>query len=68
MFQELSESVGVYPNDMMRTIRVNNTMTTSAMNRAVGKYQAGSIKGTGGHTSFGGGGGFSGGGFGGGSR
>jgi hypothetical protein len=67
-FQELSESVGVNPNDMMRTIRVNNTMTTSAMNRAVGKYQAGSIKGTGGHTSFGGGGGFSGGGFGGGSR
>ena len=67
-FQELSESVGVNPNDMMRTIRVNNTMTTSAMNRAVGKYQAGSIKGTGGHTSFGGGGGFSGGGFGGGGR
>ena len=67
-FQELSESVGVNPNDMMRTIRVNNTMTTSAMNRAVGKYQAGSVKGTGGHTSFGGGGGFSGGGFGGGSR
>ena len=67
-FQELSESVGVNPNDMMRTIRVNNNMTTSAVNRAVGKYQAGSIKGTGGHTSFGGGGGFSGGGFGGGSR
>jgi hypothetical protein len=67
-FQELSETVGVNPNDMMRTIRVNNNMTTSAVNRAVGKYQAGSIKGTGGHTSFGGGGGFSGGGFGGGSR
>ena len=47
---------------------MNNMTTTSAMNRAVGKYQAGSIKGTGGHTSFGGGGGFSGGGFGGGSR
>ena len=67
-FQELSETVGVNPNDMMRTIRLNNMTTTSAMNRAVGKYQAGSIKGTGGHTSFGGGGGFSGGGFGGGSR
>ena len=67
-FQELSQSVGVNPNDMMRTIRLNNMTTTSAMNRAVGKYQAGSIKGTGGHTSFGGGGGFSGGGFGGGSR
>ena len=67
-FQELSQSVGVNPTEMMRTIRLNNMTTTSAMNRAVGKYQAGSIKGTGGHTSFGGGGGFSGGGFGGGSR
>ena len=67
-FQELAQNAGVDPNVMMRTIRLNNTMTTSAMNRAVGKYQAGSVKGTGGHTSFGGGGGFSGGGFGGGSR
>ena len=67
-FQELSESVGVNPNDMMRTIRVNNNMTTNSFNRAASKYQAGSIKGTGGHTSFGGGGGFSGGGFGGGGR
>ena len=67
-FQELSESVGVNPNEMMRTIRLNNITTTSAMNRATTKYQAGSIKGTGGHTSFGGGGGFSGGGFGGGGR
>ena len=67
-FQELSESVGMNPNDMRRTIRMNNVTTSSAMTRAVGKYQAGSIKGTGGHTSFGGGGGFSGGGFGGGSR
>ncbi len=67
-FQELSQSVGVDPTVMQRTIHMNNMTTTSAMNRAVGKYQAGSIKGTGGHTSFGGGGGFSGGGFGGGSR
>jgi hypothetical protein len=67
-FQQLSESVGMNPNDMRRTIRMNNVTTSSAMTRAVGKYQAGSIKGTGGHTSFGGGGGFSGGGFGGGSR
>ena len=67
-FQELSESMGVNPNDMRRTIRMNNLTTNNAMTRAVGKYQAGSIKGTGGHTSFGGGGGFSGGGFGGGSR
>jgi len=67
-FQEVAETAGVDPNVMMRTIHLNNAMTTSAMTRAVSKYQAGSIKGTGGHTSFGGGGGFSGGGFGGGSR
>jgi hypothetical protein len=67
-FQEVAQTAGVDPNVMMRTIHLNNAMTTSAMSRAVSKYQAGSIKGTGGHTSFGGGGGFSGGGFGGGSR
>jgi uncharacterized membrane protein YgcG len=67
-FQELSQSVGVDPSVMQRTIHMNNMTTTSAMNRATSKYQAGSIKGTGGHTSFGGGGGFSGGGFGGGGR
>ena len=67
-FQEVAENVGVDPNVMMRTIRLNNNMTTSAMNRAVSKYTAGSVSGTGGHTSFGGGGGFSGGGFGGGGR
>jgi hypothetical protein len=67
-FQEISQSAGVDPTTMMRTIRLNNSMTSAAMTRAVSKYQAGSVKGTGGHTSFGGGGGFSGGGFGGGSR
>ena len=67
-FQEMSQSVGVDPNVMMRTIRLNNNMSTSAISHAVAKQQAGSIKGMGGHTSFGGGGGFSGGGFGGGSR
>ncbi|MBO6239223.1 MAG: DUF2207 domain-containing protein [Bacteroidales bacterium] len=67
-FQEIAQSVGVDPNVMMRTIRLNNNMSASAINRAVAKQQAGSIRGTGGHTSFGGGGGFSGGGFGGGSR
>ncbi|MBQ6762997.1 MAG: DUF2207 domain-containing protein [Bacteroidales bacterium] len=67
-FQEMAQAVGVDPNVMMRTIRVNNNMSASAINRAVSKQQAGSIRGTGGHTSFGGGGGFSGGGFGGGSR
>ena len=67
-FQEVAQNAGVDPTIMMRTIHLNNSMTTAAMNRAVSKYQAGNIKGTGGHTSFGGGGGFSGGGFGGGSR
>ena len=67
-FQEVAQSVGVDPNVMMRTIRVNNNMSASAINRAVSRQQAGSIRGTGGHTSFGGGGGFSGGGFGGGGR
>jgi uncharacterized membrane protein YgcG len=61
-FEELSRSVGMDPTAMQRTIRMNNMTTTSAMNRATSKYQAGSIRGTGGHTSFGGGGGFSGGG------
>lgn len=67
-FEEVAHSVGVDPNVMMRTIRLNNNMSTSAISHAVAKQQAGSIKGMGGHTSFGGGGGFSGGGFGGGGR
>ena len=67
-FQQMAETVGVDPNAMTRTIRMTNNMSTSAVNRAISKQQAGSIKGMGGHTSFGGGGGFSGGGFGGGSR
>ena len=67
-FQEMAQTVGVDPNVMMRTIRLNNNMSASAINHAVAKQQAGSIKGMGGHTSFGGAGGFSGGGFGGGSR
>ena len=67
-FQEMAQTVGVDPNVMMRTIRLNNNMSASAINHAVAKQQAGSFKGMGGHTSFGGGGGFSGGGFGGGGR
>ena len=67
-FEELSRSVGVDPTLMQRTIHMSNITTTSAMNRATSKYQAGSVRGTGGQTSFGGGGGFSGGGFGGGGR
>ena len=67
-FQEVAQNAGLDPNAMIRTINVTNGMSTSALNRATAKYTAGSYKGTGGHTSFGGGGGFSGGGFGGGSR
>ena len=67
-FQEVAQNAGLDPNAMIRTINVTNGMSTSAMSRAYSKYSAGSVKGMGGHTSFGGGGGFSGGGFGGGSR
>ena len=67
-FQEISNTVGVDPTVMMRTIRLTDNISTSVINRAVAKQQAGSYSGKGGHTSFGGGGGFSGGGFGGGSR
>ena len=67
-FQEMAQNAGLDPNAMIRTINVTNGMSTSAINRATAKYTAGSVKGMGGHTSFGGGGGFSGGGFGGGSR
>ena len=67
-FQEISQSVGVDPTVMMRTIQMTNNVSTAAINRAIARQQAGSVSGKGGHTSFGGGGGFSGGGFGGGSR
>ena len=67
-FQEVAQNAGLDPNAMIRTINVTNNMSNSAINRAYSKYTAGSVKGTGGHTSFGGGGGFSGGGFGGGGR
>jgi hypothetical protein len=67
-FQEIAQTVGIDPTIMMRTIRVTDNMSTSAISHAVAKQQAGSIRGVGGHTSFGGGGGFSGGGFGGGGR
>ena len=67
-FEELSQNTGVNTTQMIRTIRMNQSVSTAAMNRAVGKYTSRSAKGLGGGTSFGGGGGFSGGGFGGGSR
>ena len=67
-FQEFSETAGVSPVTMMRTIRMNNNIAAAAMSRAVSKSSARSGKGLGGFTSIGGGGGFSGGGFGGGSR
>ena len=53
---------------LMRTIRMTRMMSDSMATGAARGYQTGSVKGLGGHTSFGGGGGFSGGGFGGGSR
>jgi hypothetical protein len=49
-----------------RTIIWSNNLSTRAFGAAVAK--AGSVSGTGGHTSFGGGGGSFGGGFGGGAR
>ena len=67
-FQEVAGSIGVDPTAMMRTIRMTDALSASVINRAVARQQAGSYSGKGGHTSFGGGGGFSGGGFGGGSR
>ncbi len=68
-FKEYAQqTVGMDIPYMMRTIRMTNNMSASAVNRAVQRYQTGSIKGLGGGMSFGGGGGFSGGGFGGGSR
>ena len=68
-FKEYAQqTVGMDIPYMMRTIRMTNNMSSSAVNRAVQRYQTGSIKGLGGGMYIGGGGGFSGGGFGGGSR
>ena len=65
-FEEVARTTGMDPTTLYYTMRWTNRMSTRAFTNAVSK--AGSINGTGGHTSFGGGGGFSGGGFGGGGR
>ena len=65
-FEELARNTGMDPTTLYWTMRWTNSMTTRAFTNAVTK--AGNINGTGGHASFGGGGGFSGGGFGGGGR
>ncbi len=65
-FEEVARNTGLDPTTLYYTIRWTNSMSTRAYTNAVTK--AGNINGTGGHTSFGGGGGFSGGGFGGGGR
>ena len=65
-FQELAQQTGMDVNTLNRTILWSNSMSNRAFTQAVAK--AGSVSGTGGHTSFGGGGGSFGGGFGGGAR
>ena len=65
-FQEVAQSTGMDATTLYYTMRLTNSMSTKAFTNAVTK--AGNINGTGGHASFGGGGGFSGGGFGGGGR
>lgn len=62
----VEQSAGLESGTLSRTIWWTNNMSMRSFNTAVAK--AGNIGGTGGHTSFGGGGGFSGGGFGGGAR
>lgn len=62
----VEQSAGLESGTLSRTIFWTNNMSTRSFGAAVAK--AGNINGTGGHTSFGGGGGFSGGGFGGGAR
>jgi hypothetical protein len=65
-FEEVARTTGIDSTTLYYTMRWTSSMSTRAFTNAVSK--AGSINGTGGHTTFGGGGGFSGGGFGGGGR
>ena len=65
-FEQLAQSTGMDMYTLNRTILWSNNLSTRAFGAAVAK--AGSVSGTGGHTSFGGGGGSFGGGFGGGAR
>ncbi|MBO4341215.1 MAG: DUF2207 domain-containing protein [Bacteroidales bacterium] len=65
-FTAVEESTGLDPGSLYRTILWTNNLSARSFNTAVAR--AGNIDGTGGRSSFGGGGGFSGGGFGGGAR
>ena len=65
-FSQLAGETGMDSTTLLYTMNWTNRMSSRAFSNAVAK--AGSINGTGGHSSFGGGGGFSGGGFGGGGR
>ena len=66
IYQEVAESTGMDSDRFTYMVLWTNSMSTRSFGNAVAK--AGNINGTGGHSSFGGGGGFSGGGFGGGGR
>ena len=65
-FEQLAQSTGMNSTTFYNTMLWTNNMSSRSFNNAVTK--AGNINGTGGHSSWGGGGGFSGGGFGGGGR
>jgi len=66
IYEEVARSTGMDSNTFTYMVLWTNNMSTRSFGNAVAK--AGNINGTGGHSSFGGGGGFSGGGFGGGGR
>lgn len=65
-FDQVARQTGMDSRSLLWTLHWTNSMSTRAFNNAASR--AGNINGTGGHSSFGGGGGFSGGGFGGGGR
>ena len=66
VYEEVARSTGMDSDHFTYMVLWTNNMSTRSFGNAIAK--AGNINGTGGHASFGGGGGFSGGGFGGGGR
>ena len=66
IYEEVARSTGMDSDRFTYMVLWTNSMSTRSFGNAIAK--AGNINGTGGHSSFGGGGGFSGGGFGGGGR
>ena len=66
VYEEVARSTGMDSDRFTYMVLWTNSMSTRSFGNAIAK--AGNINGTGGHASFGGGGGFSGGGFGGGGR